>query len=56
METSAFAGFRRCPQRHGIVRLPDNEGDKEPKNKFKSHSIGFFHIDIAEVQRAEGKL
>jgi transposase-like protein len=36
--------------------LPDVEGDKEPKKKFKSYPIGFFHIDIAEVQTAEGKL
>lgn len=32
------------------------EGDKEPKRRFKSYPIGFFHIDIAEVQTAEGKL
>ena len=31
-------------------------GDKEPKKKFKSYPIGYFHIDIAEVQTAEGKL
>ena len=24
--------------------------------KFKAHSIGFFHIDIAEVQTGDGKL
>jgi transposase InsO family protein len=44
-----------CLQRHGISRLPDVEGDKPAKKKFKSYSIGFFHIDIAEVQTAEGK-
>jgi hypothetical protein len=31
-------------------------GDKPPKKKFKSYPIGYFHIDIAEVQTAEGKL
>ena len=31
-------------------------GDKEPKRKFKTYPIGYFHIDIAEVQTAEGKL
>jgi transposase-like protein len=36
--------------------LPEIEGDKEPKKRFKSYPIGFFHIDIAEVQTAEGKL
>lgn len=45
-----------CLQRHGISRLPEIEGDKAPKNKFKAYPIGFFHIDIAEVQTAEGKL
>jgi transposase InsO family protein len=46
----------RCLQRHGISRLPDVEGDKRVKNKFKTYPIGYFHIDIAEVQTAEGKL
>jgi len=26
------------------------------RKKFKSYPIGYFHIDIAEVQTAEGKL
>ncbi len=32
------------------------EGDKVEKKRFKTYPIGFFHIDIAEVQTAEGKL
>lgn len=32
------------------------EGDKPKRSKFKRYPIGFFHIDIAEVQTAEGKL
>ena len=48
--------MHRCLQRHGIGRLPDIEGDKPAKKKFKSYPIGFFHIDIAEVRTAEGKL
>ena len=32
------------------------EGDKPEKRKFKAYPIGYFHIDIAEVQTAEGKL
>jgi hypothetical protein len=43
-------------QRHGVSRLPEVEGDKVAKKKFKSYPIGFFHIDIAEVQAADGKL
>ena len=50
------SSLHRCLQRHGISRLPEVEGDKEPKRRFKSYPIGFFHIDIAEVQTAEGKL
>jgi transposase len=50
------SSLHRCLQRHGISRLPDVEGDKEPKKKFKSYPIGYFHVDIAEVQTAEGRL
>lgn len=50
------SSLHRCLQRHGISRLPDVEGDKPDKKKFKSYPIGYFHIDIAEVQTAEGKL
>ena len=50
------SSLHRCLQRHGISRLPDVQGDKPDKKKFKSYPIGYFHIDIAEVQTAEGKL
>ena len=50
------SSLHRCLQRHGISRLPDVEGEVSPKKKFKSYPIGYFHIDIAEVQTAEGKL
>lgn len=50
------SSLHRCLQRHGISRLPEVEGDKPAKKKFKSYPLGFFHIDIAEVQTAEGKL
>jgi transposase InsO family protein len=39
-----------------ISRLPDVDGDKPRRAKLKRYPIGFFHIDIAEVQTAEGKL
>ena len=32
------------------------EGNKPKRQRFKRYPIGFFHIDIAEVQAAEGKL
>lgn len=50
------SSLHRCLQRHGISRLPDVDGDKPSKKKFKRYPIGYFHIDIAEVQTAEGKL
>lgn len=50
------SSLHRCLQRHGISRLPEVTGDKEPKRKFKTYPIGYFHIDIAEVRTAEGKL
>ena len=50
------SSLHRCLQRHDISRLPDVEGDKPAKKKFKPYAIGYFHIDIAEVQTAEGKL
>jgi hypothetical protein len=50
------SSLHRCLQRHGIGRLPDVEGDKPAKKKFKSYPIGYFHIDIAEVRTEQGKL
>src|SRR6516225_3347985 len=50
------SSLHRCLQRHGIGRLPQVEGNKPAKKAFKAYPIGFFHIDIAEVQTAEGKL
>lgn len=50
------SSLHRCLQRHGISRLPDIEGEKPKRQRFKQYRIGFFHMDIAEVQTAEGKL
>ncbi|NVO55135.1 helix-turn-helix domain-containing protein, partial [Rhodobacteraceae bacterium B1Z28] len=50
------SALHRCLQRNGISRLPDVEGDKPKRQRFKRYPIGFFHMDIAEVQTAEGKL
>jgi len=46
------SSLHRFLQRHGIRRLPEVEGAKPQKKKFKTYPIGFFHIDIAEVQTA----
>jgi len=50
------SSLHRCLQRHGISRLPDVEGDKPSRKKFKAYPIGYVHIDFAEVRTEEGKL
>jgi transposase-like protein len=50
------SSLHRCFQRHDISRLPEVDGEKSSKKKFKSYPIGFFHVDIAEVRTEEGKL
>jgi transposase InsO family protein len=50
------SSLHRCLERHGISRLPEVEGDKPRTKKFDTYPIGFFHIDLAEVRTAEGKL
>lgn len=50
------SSLHRCLQRHGVSRLPDIQGEKAVKKRFKSYPIGYFHLDIAEVHTAEGKL
>jgi hypothetical protein len=43
------SSLHRCLQRHGISRLPEVTGGKEPKRKFKTCPIGYFHIAIARA-------
>ena len=50
------SSLHRCLQRHSISQLPQVEGEASPKRKFKTYPIGYFHIDIAEVRTAQGKL
>lgn len=50
------SSLHRCLQRHGMSRIPEFEGDKEDKKKFKRYPLGYFHLDIAEVCTQEGKL
>src|SRR6202142_1981228 len=50
------SSLHRCLQRHGISQLPQIEGTKPLRSKFKTYPIGFFHIDIAEVRTEQGKL
>src|SRR3954462_10277416 len=50
------SSLHRCLQRHGIARLPDTNGEKPKRSRFKAYPIGYFHIDIAEVHTEEGRL
>ena len=50
------SSLHRCLQRHGISRLPDADGEKPKRSRFKAYPIGFFHIDIAEMHTEEGRL
>src|ERR1041384_1975445 len=50
------SSLHRCLQRHGISRLPNTEGDKPRRSKFKRYPIGYFHIDLAEIRTEQGKL
>ena len=47
--------LHRCLQRHGFSNLP-KEKDIPEKKKFTAYPIGYFHLDIAEVQTEESKL
>jgi transposase InsO family protein len=49
------SALHRCLQRHGISRLPQVT-EKPKKSQFKTYPIGYFHLDIAEVQTEAGKL
>lgn len=50
------SSLHRLYQHHDISRLPDLKAEAEPKKKFKTYPIGYFHVDIAEVRTDEGKL
>src|SRR3954471_10337947 len=50
------SSLHRCLQRHGISRLPETEGDKPLRSKFKRYPIGYFHRDIAEGRPEKGRL
>ena len=52
------SALHRCFVRHEISRLPEVEGhpSSSKKKKFQAYPIGYFHLDIAEVATAEGRL
>ena len=51
------SSLHRCLKRHGCSILPKKQETlSSSKKKFKQYPIGYFHIDIAEVRTAQGKL
>jgi transposase-like protein len=52
------SSLHRCLKRHGCSVIPKKLSARTSadKKKFKQYPIGYFHIDIAEVRTAEGKL
>jgi transposase-like protein len=50
------SSLHRCLERHGISRLPETNVGQPKRKKFACYPIGYFHIDLAEVRTAEGKL
>ena len=49
------SSLHRCFQRHGISMLPDVEGDRAARKKFKAYAIGYFHSDIAGLRTQQGR-
>ena len=50
------SALHRCLQRHGLSCGPDIEGDKPAQKKVKPYPLGDYHLAIAEVRTAAGKL
>src|ERR1039457_3295889 len=48
--------YHPCLKGHGISRLPEIEDTQPRKKQFERFPIGYFHVDLAEVRTAEGKL
>lgn len=48
------SNLHRCLKRHGLSVLPKHD-EKPKRDKFKEYEIGFFHIDICQIQTEEGK-
>ncbi len=50
------SSLHRLLEHHCVSRLPKADTTRGERKHFKSYPIGFFHIDIAEVRCADGKL
>lgn len=50
------SSLHQCLQRHGISLLPDVDGGKPARKKFKAYPIGYFQVDLVEMRTEQGKL
>ena len=50
------SSLHRCLQRHGVARLPETDGERPKRSRFKAYPIGYVHVDIAEVHTEAGRL
>ncbi len=50
------SNLHRVFQNHGISTLPKEEKEIREKKSFKDYPIGYFHINIAQVNTEEGRL
>jgi transposase InsO family protein len=50
------SALHRCLVRHGISRLPRDEGNPSKRGRFAETTIGYVHIDVCELRLAQGKL
>ena len=49
------SALHRCLVRHGISRLPRDEGKASKRRRFAEAAIGYVHIDACELRLAGGK-
>jgi transposase InsO family protein len=52
--TLTRSALHRCLQRHGIPRLPRDDGKASRRQRFAETTIGYVHIDVRELRLAEG--
>jgi transposase InsO family protein len=50
------SALHRCLVRHGISRLPRDEGSASKRGRFAETTIGYVHVDVCELRLAQGKL
>src|SRR5919106_2578427 len=50
------SALHRCLVRHGISRLPRDDGKASKRKRFAETRIGYVHVDVCELRLAAGRL